>query len=241
MANDQMLAEPNPYAAPRSSLIREEVGPLKTRGIDPGRENPYLTIWTRPRATIRGILDTNPAHHVLLLAMLGGILQAIDRAAKRHVGDYTSIEAILTVALLLGPIFGIISLYLGGALVAWSGRVLGGAGRSAELRAAFAWGQVPALGRLPITLLQILVLGRELFTSETPELDSNSTLSLFLMATGLIETVLGVWCLVVMVKCVAEAHRFSSWRAVGAMILPVAIVGVAILGVILFAGVLLAD
>ena len=122
MAQIDPFDELNPYAAPRSDLLRDDVGPLKSRGIDLSRENPYLTIWTRPRATIRGILDTNPTYHVLLLAMLGGILQSIDRAAQRNMGDQTSMEAILAIAFILGPLFGIAGLYIGGALIGWSGR-----------------------------------------------------------------------------------------------------------------------
>ena len=33
------------------------------------------------------------------------------------------------------------------------------------------------------------------------------------------QLILGVWAVVVMLKCLGEAHRFSAWRALGAFIL----------------------
>ena len=49
----------------------------ETPRIDLSRESPFLTIWTRPRATIRAIVNTNPSFLVLPIAMVGGILEAL--------------------------------------------------------------------------------------------------------------------------------------------------------------------
>src|SRR5271157_2600712 len=100
MANVDPFDEMNPYAAPEADLSREDVGRSKTRGIDVSVENPFLTIWTRPRATIRGILNTNPTYLVLPLAMAGGVIQALGRAAQMNAGDQLPLARILIMAVL---------------------------------------------------------------------------------------------------------------------------------------------
>jgi len=40
--------------------------------------NPWLSIWIKPRATIRWIVNTDPTQQVILLAALGGIAQTLD-------------------------------------------------------------------------------------------------------------------------------------------------------------------
>ena len=58
----------------------------------PDTLNPWFTIWTRPRATMRSILDTDPKHMVMVLAMLAGFAQALDKASLRHVGDWLPVS-----------------------------------------------------------------------------------------------------------------------------------------------------
>ena len=87
---------------------------------------PYLTIWTKPRSTIRQILDFNPEKHVLLLAMLSGIYRFIDRASGQSLGDNMSLTSLLLLCVIGGGIVGIISLYIGGEFFRWVGSWLGG-------------------------------------------------------------------------------------------------------------------
>ena len=77
-----------------------------------------------------------------------------------------------------------------------------------------------------------------MFTSETPTLAANPVLGLALMATGLIEIVLGIWCIVTMLKCLGEVHEFSAWRALGSILLVVLVIVVPLLllvGLVMFA------
>ena len=184
-------------AQPQVSILAQYVKDLSV-------ENPFLTIWTRPRATIRAIVDKNPSYLVVPLAMAGGVVQALDRAAQRNAGDKLPLAGILVMAFALGPIFGVAVLYIGTAMLSWSGTMLGGRAESEEVRAALAWGQVPALASIPIWLIQLGLVGREMFTSDTPTLAANPVLGLALMATGLIEITLGIWCFVVMLKCLGQ-------------------------------------
>ena len=49
--------------------------------------NPWLSIWTKPRATIQQIIDTNPKRFVLLISAIAGISNTLDRASMKSIGD----------------------------------------------------------------------------------------------------------------------------------------------------------
>jgi hypothetical protein len=199
--------------------------------------SPFLSIWVKPRETIRRIVDTDPTQHVVLLAMLAGIGQALDRASSRNTGDSLPLVAILAVCIIAGPIGGIISLYLSGALFRWTGSWLGGQASSEEVRAAIAWSSVPTIFILPLWIPELLIFGEELFTSSTPRMEANPLLAIILLGFLLIEIVVGVWAFVVLLQSLGEVHRFSAWKAFGAVILGILVVLVPILCIVgVFAG-----
>jgi hypothetical protein len=180
---------------------------------------PWLSIWIRPRATIRRILDTDPTRYVLILAGLTGVARALTRATRRNAGDVLSLPAILGFALILGPVGGIFLLYLIAALVASTGKLFGGVGKASEIRTAIAWGGVPALFGSLLWIPQIALIGDEIFKENTPRLTSSTGLVTFLIASAAIELIASLWSFVTIVKCVGEAHRFSAWRALGSLLL----------------------
>jgi hypothetical protein len=199
-----------------------EAGANVTAAIDLSRENPFLTIWTRPRATMRAIMSSNPAYRVLPLAIAGGMLETLQFESMLFVGDQLSVPAIVLIAIILGPPVGLALLYVGAWLVAMTCRLLRGQANSREVRAALAWSSVPLLATGPIWILRLALLGRELFTVEKPSLMSSPGMAYFLIATFIPELILQVWWLVVTVKALGEVQRFSAWKALTSMLLLVA-------------------
>ncbi|OGW16962.1 MAG: hypothetical protein A2X56_04130 [Nitrospirae bacterium GWC2_57_13] len=193
--------------------------------------NPWLSIWTRPRYTMRQVLETDPARLVLVLAMLGGLSQALDNASLFSLGDKLSTAAVFAVCAMFGPISGLITLYLSGLVLSWTGTWLGGQAGQAEVRSAVAWSNIPIIWALLLWVPEYLLFGRELFTSETPILDESLSLSFTVIGFYLVEIVMAFWALIVYLKCLGEAHRFSAWKALATtsiaaliVILPIALV-----------------
>jgi hypothetical protein len=219
METEDQIGEFNPYQAPNTQDVIVKAKGGSTKGIDLTTESPFLTIWTRPRATMRGIVDTNPYLHVIPLAMVGGIMQTFARSVQRNAGDTLSLPAILALAVLVGPIGGLIGLFAGGWFMRTTARWLGGRATPYESRAAIAWSTVPVLVTLPVFVAQIALFGRELFTRETPTIDSNPAFRILLMASGLLEVIMGIWSFVVLLKGTAEVQGFSAWKALMSLIL----------------------
>ena len=152
MESQARIGDVNPYEAPRVVDEVVKTSTIGTIGIDLSTENPFLTIWTRPRATIRGIVNTDPRRYVVPLAMAGGIVHMLERAVGRNAGDTLPLATILLFLVLLGPLSGLIGLHLLGWSLGVTGRWIGGRATWEEVRSAVAWSNVPVIAAGPILI-----------------------------------------------------------------------------------------
>jgi hypothetical protein len=175
----------------------------------------WFTIWYQPRATIRRIVDTDPRKFVLAIAWCAGAVAALNSALMAsathlpsgapHLPQFGPM-GIAFAAILFG-LFSIVGLYAAGALYRWSGHILGGTATAVEVRAALAWAQVPGLYLAAVTIIATM-LG--LITPTVPP-----SISTF----NVIESIIAIWLTIIALKCLGEVHRFSAWRALGAILL----------------------
>lgn len=194
--------------------------------------NPWITIWTRPRATIRRIVETDVRYQVVFLAMLAGALSRLESRWAQVPGAPGSVAFPLMVvaSVIVGAILGVIGLYINGALLKWSGSVLGGVANYAEVRAALAWAEVPAIVAVSIGILSILIgTGGPLMPFGGSGAESSVSVSL-------LHAIFGVWSFILVLKGVGEVHRFSAWRALGAIVLVVVAIAILIALALLLAG-----
>ncbi len=197
--------------------------------------NPWLSIWTRPRDTIEAIVSSDPRRLVLLLAALGGFANALDRASLRDLGDKYDLPVIFGLSAIGGPIGGIVALYVGGALIRWTGTWIGGRASTENIRAAIAWSNVPLIWALLLWIPEALLLGDGLFKSEAPALAENSALALGYLGLVAVQFVIGIWTIVVFLKCLGQVQGFSAWKALGnsllaalAIVVPILVVTFAV-------------
>lgn len=199
----------DPYAPPRAPLGPEDPDQVG---------HPWREIWKGPRPTIRRIVDSEPSRGVVLLAAFSGIGGVLGELFRLHAGDEMSMGAILGMAACVGSIGGVVGIYAFGVLFAWTGRWLGGRGSWREVTAALAWGSVPNVAVLVPMGLTILAVGEGFFRTNglagAPE-----GLAPLLTALTLAMMVMAIWSAYLKVVCVAEVHRFSAWRGLGAILL----------------------
>jgi hypothetical protein len=182
--------------------------------------NPWITMWIKPRSTIQQIVDTNPEHKVILLAAAAGFSQYLQRASDEGMGDRWEWPIIFLIAMIVGPIGGMIFLYIGGALIHWTGNWIGGQASSQDIRAAIAWSNVPVIWMLILWIPGLVLFGQELFTTEMPRIEANPSLAFILFGFGVIHIIVGIWAFIVFLKCLGQVQRFSVWKALGNAILP---------------------
>jgi hypothetical protein len=209
-----------------------------THGIDLSRERPFLTIWTRPRATIRGIVDTDPTYQVIPLALASGVIQALYAApALPQMG--LPLPAVVAIAIVVGSIGGFLCLYAGAWLVRLSAPLVGGRAELRDVRAALAWSMVPLLATFPFWLLRLGVFGNETIFATVLRVLANPSLALLLFASFCVELILQVWTLVVLAKTLGEVQGISAWRALGlslvlTLVIAVPIAIVAVVAIVLW-------
>jgi hypothetical protein len=68
-----------------------------------------------------------------------------------------------------------------------------------------------------------LLFGQELFTTEMPRVNASPLLTgLYYLFLGT-EGILGLWSIFIALEAIGEAHRFSLWKALGSVVIPVII------------------
>lgn len=189
----------------------------------------WLTIWFRPRATIRRIVDSDPRRFVLGIVWIAGALTVLNSQVTaaaidlpRNAPHMPRLGSTgIAVAAFACGVLSVVLLYGLGALYRWAGSMLGGTATAVEVRAALAWAQVPGL-YLMIATITAAALG--LYTPAVPH--SASPFSL-------IESIIGLWVFVISLKCLGEVHRFSAWRALGTIMLGTFAVFAVVAGIVL--------
>ena len=140
------------------------------------------------------------------------------------------IAVIIGIACVLGPLGGLLSLWVSSHLLRWTGRWIGGTANREHLKTAIAWATVPAVFALPLWIPELLLFGSDLFTEETPRLDAQPLLWIPFISLAVVELVLGVWSLVILCHTVAEVQSFrSAWRGLGNVLLAGAVIIVPLL------------
>ncbi len=177
--------------------------------------NPWLSMWTKPRATIQQIVDTDPERLVLVLAAIAGFSQTLDQNARMSGGDALGWPIIFLILAIAGPISGLIGLYIGSVLIRWTGNWMSGNASSQNIRAAMAWSSVPIIWALILWIPGLVLFGQELFTTETPIIDATPSLTFIFVGFGVIELTVGIWVFVVFLKCLGQVQGFSAWKALG--------------------------
>lgn len=175
--------------------------------------NPWFSMWLHPRRTIRQIVETDPERLVLLLAAVGGIAQALANAESKSNGDKVSLTSVLLISLILGPLMGVFSLWLGSIILRWTGGWIGGQADARRVRTALAWANVPQIWSLLLWIPALLLFGAELFTKATPIIEASSLLSALYLVFSIGTAVIGVWSFVVFLHSLGEVQGFSAWKA----------------------------
>ncbi|MEM7313638.1 MAG: Yip1 family protein [Planctomycetota bacterium] len=208
--------ETNPFASPQGI---EQHTPSS---LTDGKLNPFFSMWTEPRATMRYILDTNPTRHVILISCVVGISRSMGRAVRQEDGELGLI-ATLVLTTAIGSVYGIISLFLSAWLVGAIANALGGKANQVEMRAAMSWGSIIYCWMLPIVIIMLALV------STTDGLQGPYAIPLVFLT--IVMGVLSIWSIVVLSKAVGEANQFSAWRGFAAISIAFIVAMVLMLGI----------
>lgn len=187
--------------------------------------NPWTAIWWKPQAAINAVVQRAGKSYTLMLAALMGIATLIGFAALIPNLHWF---AVVVFAFLVGPLAGLLALYVDGAVLSWIGRPLGGSASQRTLRTAIAWAAVPNIAALLIMLGGIAVFRQDfLLAFAAPDGVDNPVL----LTVAVVAALLPLWGVFLRIRTVGAVQRFGILRAtasVAASILAILAVAAAI-------------
>jgi len=176
--------------------------------------NPWLTIWTQPRATIARIVTQNPNRSLWLLAGIYGFCSLLNLFQSMALGSAMGSLGLLILAIILAPFYGYVSFSIWSWFVTKVGQWFKGQGNFKTVRAAYAWSAVPIMLNIPLWLLMVILFGHQLFMNfpDAHLLPSSQVLLLFIILIA--KVVLAIWSLVIYLNALAEVQKYSVLRAI---------------------------
>lgn len=172
------------------------------------------------RAWFRRRLARAPRRWVLFLAGAEGLVGTSAFLASREVDEAIAALAELAGAglLALAPAAAVLGLYVHARLLYWGGKALGGVATPAQLRCALAWSTLPVLVTGWPHVLRKALLVAQLDREVVPvglRVASDLAEGLSAVAAhGVVALPVALCSGALYVTFVAEAQRFSKWRAV---------------------------
>src|SRR3989344_4961939 len=138
---------------------------------EPSMAHPWISMWVRPRETIRAIVKKNPRQSFYLLSAIYGFPLLLQMAQNFSLGEVLSFLPILLGALILSLFIGMLVITVISGLLSWTGGWIGGKASFLQVRAAVAWANVPNTVNILMWLLMVATFGNQVFThsfAETP-------------------------------------------------------------------------
>jgi hypothetical protein len=196
--------------------------------IDKLKVNPWVSIWVRPRDTIRKIIDFDPGYRFALLSGIYGFPLLLQISQNFSLGQSIPIFIIILIALCLSVFVGMLVISIESALLLWTGRWLGGVASYKEIRAAVAWSNVPNIVTIATWIIFLAIFGQQAFFYEFPEGVFTGSLYSILFLLSLIQLIISIWSLIIFLQALGEVQGFSAWKALLNAIIPFVIVVLAI-------------
>lgn len=183
------------------------------------QNNPWRSMWIKPRETIRDVAEETPNKALWLLAWIYGFGSLLGSFQSLNVAPAVGMGLALLIAIVLAPFWGMLIFAVWSWIILWVGKLLKGAGTFKTIRAAYAWSCVPLIVNVPLWLILVAFYSQLLFfgTEDQAMLSGPALTVLFLILTG--KLVFAIWALVIYLQALAEVQQFSVLRSIGNVIL----------------------
>ncbi len=198
---------------------------------------PERATWRRrlsPRARFRARLERDSRRWVLFIVAAEGLVVPMLRLSEKRdllFGRGFGSAGLLVVMATL-PVTAVALMFVQGRLLHWTGKLLKGGARRHEIHAAFAWSQAPFVAVGWPLVIEVPLRAAAADLDPVPGWLSWSIEAAVRIREPLewIATIAAIAGVLLWVEYLAEAQRFSAWRAMANQLLA----GAALIG--LFAG-----
>jgi len=186
--------------------------------------NPWLSIWTEPRRTIRSIINTNPKFGFVILSAIYGLPMALNLAQNFSMAAMIPAWAIVLGALIICVFLGMIGISISTWLLQTAGRWIGGKGSFQTIRAAVTWSNVPNIVTVLMWVILLVVFGGSVFNRQFSDTQFIGYQAGIVFLIFLIQSVISIWGFIILLQGLAEVQGFSVWKALLNVLIPFVIV-----------------
>ncbi|NGX51538.1 MAG: hypothetical protein K1060chlam2_01407 [Chlamydiae bacterium] len=174
--------------------------------------NPWLTIWVKPRKTIRAIIDSDVNHGLIFLSAIYGFQYLLQVAQFLSTGRDTSLWITLSLALVLSIPMGYLLFNAGSFFLFLLGKLIKGKGSFKEVRAATFWSTVPMIVSVAMWIILLITHGNSLFVVGYERGLTQVGMGVNIV-TAIIQLVVAVWAFIIFLHALGEVQGFSAWMA----------------------------
>lgn len=167
--------------------------------------NPWKTIWTTPRKTIRTLADFSPKVGFYYLASTFFLDAFFFFNSYLHIALSYKLAITILMAAILSPVLGAVWFYLFSWVALWIGKLFQGKATAAQLSCAFAWSKAPLLINLLMWLCFVA------FSPSLIFLEQLKSFTIFFMY--LILAIGAFWSLILAVIGFSEVEQISVIKA----------------------------
>lgn len=186
--------------------------------------NPWLNIWTKPRQTVRSIVDTDPKFGFVILSAIYGLPMALNLAQNFSLGAKVPVWAILMGSLIVCAILGMIGISISTWLLHLTGRWIGGKGSYQTIRTAVTWSNVPNIVTILMWIVLLCVFGRAVFNKQFADTHFIGFQAGIVFIIFLVQAVISIWGFIILLQGLGEVQGFSVWKALLNVLIPFVIV-----------------
>lgn len=179
----------------------------------------WMSLLKQPRATIQEAMADLTKGTTFLLIILYGATLFVSAAISRDMGDTTPTLVILLLALIIGPIIGVIAWSLLFLFIFVGSRIFRGEGTLGETREATIWATIAYSSKWVLYIPALLIFREEMFLSKQPILESNVFVAFLFLVFLLLDIAFTIYFIIVLSKAIAEINQFSAWKGFGSILL----------------------
>ncbi len=174
---------------------------------------PWISIWVKPRQTVRAIINYNVKYRFFILSLLYGLPTVLQMAQNFSLGSVLALPAILLLCLIVSPLLGALGLLICSAFLTWTGRLLGGKSTFAEMRCAFSWINATNLVTVAVWVALIAQFKEVIFYEGFVRMPMTALEATWLSVYFLIQLSVAIWSFILLLQAVSEVHGFSIWKS----------------------------
>ncbi len=177
-------------------------------------KSPWFTMWTKPKETIQKVIDFNPNYQLGFLSLIYGFVSLMGSFQSMSLGYRFNFFLIILIGLVCAPIWGYIVFSVSSFLVFITGKILKGQGSFKQVRASFAWANVPLIANIFLWIVLFLFFQDKVF-KDFPGGHVLQTYEIVVLFSILfLQLVLSIWVLVLYVNALAQVQKFSIIKSI---------------------------